>query len=127
MKEKKFRISDKEFQLIIGNLLRFGVLLAGVIVLLGGIVYVSHHWNQPVDYKVFHSVPPDLCHIRGILYNAMEFRGKGLIQLGIIFLIATPVTRVALSIIGFSLQKDYMYVVVTVIVFAVLLYSLISS
>jgi uncharacterized membrane protein len=46
------------------------------------------------------------------------------IQLGLILLIATPVARVALSLLAFAVQKDKMYVVVTAIVLGLLVYSL---
>jgi uncharacterized membrane protein len=48
------------------------------------------------------------------------------IQLGILVLIATPVARVLFSMLGFALERDWMYVVITAIVLALLLYSLIS-
>jgi uncharacterized membrane protein len=57
----------------------------------------------------------------------MNCRGRGLIQLGLLFLIATPIARVALSIVGFALERDRMYVGFTVIVLLVLLYSLLGS
>jgi uncharacterized membrane protein len=46
------------------------------------------------------------------------------IQLGILVLIATPVARVLFSMLGFGLEKDWMYVGVTAIVLVLLLYSL---
>jgi uncharacterized membrane protein len=47
--------------------------------------------------------------------------------LGLLLLIATPVARVAFSIFGFAAEKDWMYVVFTIIVLAILLYSLFGS
>ena len=52
---------------------------------------------------------------------------RGIIQLGLLLLIATPVARVAFSIFGFAEEKDRMYVAFTVIVLLILLYSLIGS
>jgi len=43
--------------------------------------------------------------------------------LGLLLLIATPIARVAFSIVGFALERDRMYVVFTLIVLAILLYS----
>ena len=57
----------------------------------------------------------------------LKLRGRGIIQLGLLLLIATPVARVALSIFGFAKERDRMYVVFTLIVFSILLYSLIGS
>jgi uncharacterized membrane protein len=50
-----------------------------------------------------------------------------LIQLGLLFLIATPIARVAFSIAGFAVERDWMYVGFTVIVLVILLYSFLGS
>jgi uncharacterized membrane protein len=60
----------------------------------------------------------------GIVKDALAFRGRGLIQLGLLLLIATPVARVAFSAVAFAIQRDRLYVAVTLIVLAVLIYSL---
>ena len=54
-------------------------------------------------------------------------RGRGIIQLGLLFLIATPVVRVAFSIFGFAEEEDRLYVVIASVVLLVLAYSLIGS
>jgi uncharacterized membrane protein len=63
----------------------------------------------------------------GILHYAFVLRGRGIIQLGLLLLIATPVARVAFSIFGFAAEGDRMYVAFTLIVLTVLLYSLFGS
>ena len=45
-------------------------------------------------------------------------------QLGLLVLLATPVTRVAASVVGFALERDLLYTVITFAVFAVLLTSI---
>jgi uncharacterized membrane protein len=57
----------------------------------------------------------------------MNGRGRGLIQLGLLLLIATPIARVAFSIVGFAIERDRLYVVFTLIVLAILLFSLLGS
>jgi uncharacterized membrane protein len=52
---------------------------------------------------------------------------RGLIQLGLLLLIATPVARVAFSVLAFAEQRDWLYVSITLVVLAVLVYSLASS
>jgi len=51
-------------------------------------------------------------------------RDNTAINLKLLFLIATPVARVAFSIFAFAVQRDWLYVVVTLIVLAVLIFSL---
>jgi uncharacterized membrane protein len=50
--------------------------------------------------------------------------GRAIIQCGLLLLIATPVARVLFSIVAFALEKDRLYVVLTLIVFCILIYSL---
>jgi uncharacterized membrane protein len=113
--------------IVIGNLLRSGVVLSALIVFVGAVVYLVRHGHSPTDYRVFRGEPSDLRSVRGIFGDALALRGRGIIQLGLLFLIATPVARVALSIFGFAEEHDQMYVVFTVIVFSILLYSLLGS
>jgi uncharacterized membrane protein len=119
--------TDRRMDLVIGNLLRSGVVLSALIVLFGAVIYLVRHGHSPTEYRVFRGEPSDLRSVRGILRDAIALQGKGIIQLGLLFLIATPVARVAFSIFGFAEEHDRMYVVVASIVLLVLAYSLIGS
>ena len=119
--------TDQRMEILIGQLLRAGVLLSAAVVLLGGALYLIRHGRSPADYHVFRGEPSDFCSVRGIVRMALALRGKGIIQLGLLLLIATPVARVAFSIFGFAKEHDRMYVVITVIVLLVLIYSLMGS
>ena len=44
-------------------------------------------------------------------------------QLGLIVLVATPIVRVAASLVGFALEGDRLYVGITAVVLAILLAS----
>jgi uncharacterized membrane protein len=46
------------------------------------------------------------------------------VALGIVLLIATPVARVLLTLIGFIRQRDRVYILLTTVVALALLYSL---
>jgi len=119
--------TDRRVENVIGNLLRAGVLLSALVVLFGGVIYLVHHGHDPAGYRVFHGEPTDLRHIRGILHDALALHGRGIIQLGLLLLIATPIARVAFSIFGFAEERDWMYVGFTLIVLIILLYSLVGS
>ena len=118
--------TDQRIENILGNLLRAGVLLSALVVLIGGVIYLVRHGRTAVDFRVFHGEPADLRDIRGIVSETWTLRGRGIIQLGLLLLIATPVARVAFSIFGFAEEHDRMYVVFTLIVFSILLYSLLG-
>jgi uncharacterized membrane protein len=119
--------TDQKLENIVGNLLRTGVSLAAAVVFIGGIIYLKRHGHEPANYHVFQGEPTDLKTVPGIIRSAMGLHGRGIIQFGLLLLIATPVFRVALSIWGFAAEKDHMYTLFTIIVLIVLLYSLLGS
>jgi len=119
--------TDRKIEEVVAVLLRTGVALSAAVVLVGGAIYLSRHGMSPADYRVFHGEPSDLRSLGGIIHSALDRRGRGIIQLGLVLLIATPVARVAFSIWGFAEERDHMYTIFTVIVLAILLYSLLGS
>src|SRR5579863_2956629 len=118
--------TDRNIEDVVGNLLRAGVSLAAFVVLLGAIVYLWRHGLGPVEYRVFRGEPADLRGVQGIARDAWHLRGRGIIQLGLLLLIATPVARVAFSAFGFAKEGDRLYVVFTIAVFLILMYSLLG-
>ncbi len=120
---------DRRIEVILGNLLRTGVLLSAAVVLLGASIYLSRHAHDPADYRVFRGEPSEYRTIRGVIQSVIvgRGRGQGLIQLGLLLLIATPIARVAFSVVGFAIERDRLYVAFTLIVLAVLLYSFLGS
>jgi uncharacterized membrane protein len=115
---------DKRVEEIIGILLRTGVLLAAAVVLVGGIFYLVRYGSSPTHYRVFQGEPDELSHVITIFRYALNWHPRGIIQLGILLLIATPVARVAFTVFAFAYERDWIYVVVTLIVLGLLLYSL---
>ncbi len=124
MPESKRPWSDERVEKIVGNLLRSGVIASAIVVLAGGIIYLIRYGANLPDYSIFHGEPAEFRSAEGIIRAAFALRSRGLIQLGLLLLIATPVARVVFSIFAFALQRDRIYMVVTLIVLAVLIYSL---
>jgi uncharacterized membrane protein len=118
---------DHRIEVILGNLLRGGVLISAAVVLSGACIYLSRHAHEPAEYRIFRGEPSEFRTIPGVIQSVINGRGRGLIQLGLLLLIATPIARVAFSIVGFALERDRMYVAFTLIVLAILLYSLLGS
>jgi uncharacterized membrane protein len=109
---------------MIGSLLRAGVLVSASVVFVGGALFLLRHGFDPPHYRVFQGEPPDYRRLGGILMEAVALKGRGIILLGMLFLIATPVARVALSILTFARQRDLSFVFITSLVLAILLFSL---
>jgi uncharacterized membrane protein len=114
-------------ELRLGVLLRTGVSLAAAVVLLGAFVYLWRHGAEPINYAVFHGEPASLRTLAGIVREARTGHGRGVIQVGLLLLIATPIARVAFAGYMFGRQRDWSYVVVTSIVLGCLLMSLFSG
>jgi uncharacterized membrane protein len=119
--------NDQRIELIIGHLLRFGVLLSASVVILGGLVYLARHGQTTANYRVFHGDQSPLRTIAGILRGTMQLSGRAIIQFGLLLLIATPIARVVFSAVAFLRERDYLYVAFTLAVLAVLAYSLFGS
>jgi uncharacterized membrane protein len=120
-------VDDHKIEAVIGNLLRTGVLMAAFVVLVGGILYLGQHGLSSVDFRVFHGETGELNSIAGIVQGAVALHPLAIIQLGLLLLIATPIARVFFSVFAFALQRDYLYLVVTLIVLSALLYSLLGK
>jgi uncharacterized membrane protein len=127
MPRRASSLNDEKLEQILGNLLRAGVMVSGGVVLAGGVLYLLRHGSGVPHYRVFSGEPSDLRHVRGIMSDAIALQGRGLIQFGLLLLVATPVARVLFSLVGFAIQRDRTYVVVTLIVLAVLIYSLVGG
>jgi len=118
--------AERRIEQRIGNLLRAGVLLAGAVVLVGGIAHTIAHGHEVPDYGVFRGEPSSLKSVTMIVRDAFSLRSADIIQLGLLILIATPVARVALAAVAFAHARDRLYAVVSLVVLATLIASLVG-
>lgn len=119
--------NDRKMEAAIGHMLRFGVMLAAAVVLIGGVLYLLQSHGPRPDYTAFHGVAAQLKSPRGIWHGAMSIDSHSIIQLGLLLLIATPIARVLFAAGGFAFEKDKLYVGVSLFVFAVLMYSILHG
>jgi len=123
MSQEKF--GEKDFQTIIGNLLRYGVWISLSVAFIGGIIYLMHHGNDIEDYSVFKENDRNIFEVITAIYNGViQGRGESVIFFGVLLLFLTPVFRVLLSLFSFLLEKDYLYVVITTIVIGIIIMSI---
>ena len=120
-------MNDRRLEIIIGKLLRTGVLLSAGVVFLGGVFYLFQHGNSRVDFHHFSAAPAPTTRVAGILHSAGRLESEGFIQLGLLLLIATPVARVLMALCGFAVERDWLYVGVSLTVFVVLITSLLHA
>lgn len=119
--------NDAQMRDIMGTLLRGGVISAAFLVVMGGILFFIQHPNEIFDYTTFKGEPAKFRQVHLIVREAFNFRGRDVIQLGLLLLIATPVARVIFSLIGFLIEKDWIYVAITSVVLIILSVSLFSN
>lgn len=84
-------MDDRRLENVIGQLLRAGVLLAAAVVFAGGVLYLARFHAARIDYRKFNEESANLRHIGGIFHSAVHLQSTGLMQLGLLLLIATPV------------------------------------
>jgi uncharacterized membrane protein len=118
---------DTDMQLLLGRVLRAGTVISICIVFFGGIIYLYRHGHSVANYREFKGIPDFVSHADSLIKNAFILRGQAIIQLGIVLLIATPILRVVFSTIGFVLEKDYMYVGISLLVLLIIFTSMIGG
>ncbi|BAU11839.1 hypothetical protein LEP3755_23420 [Leptolyngbya sp. NIES-3755] len=118
---------EAQLEQSIRNLLTYGVWLSSMIVLIGGILYLMRHGNEPVDYRVFRGEPALYRSPTGIITAMLTGHRRGIIQFGLLILIATPIVRVIVSFISFLRWRDFTYTAITAIVLSGLIYSFIGA
>ena len=107
---------------LIGNTLRIGVFAACIIALLGGIYYLATTSGHPVpDYTTFHKGAVSYTTFEGIVRGAFSLSATEWMQLGVVVLMLTPIMRVVLSLVDFSIQRDWLYMAITAIVLVVII------
>lgn len=120
-------MDDRKMEISMGHLLRTGVVLAAVVVLLGGILYLRQMHGPRPDYATFHGAAPALRSPAGVISLLPSGNSKAIIQFGLLLLIATPIARVVFAALGFFAEKDWLYAAVSLTVLLVLLYSLLHG
>lgn len=119
--------SEQLLENLLSNLIKYGVLIASTCVLLGGILYLVHHGHEPVEYQFFRGEPSQFRSPAGVVNAVFCGSSRGIIQLGLLLLIATPILRVIISLLTFIWRREFIYVMLTLLVLASLTYSLVGA
>ena len=114
-------------EIALGRVLRLGTLISAVVIALGGVAFLVSHGGESPHYDLFHGEPADLDSVAGIVTDSVRFDPRGVIQLGMLLLVATPIARVIGALVAFAARRDVAYVVISSLVLAALLYGLLAS
>jgi len=101
---------------------------ASIVTILAGVVlmFVHHpsYLHAEADLARLTSPGAAFPHeIGDVAVGLAAGRGQAVVALGLLLLIATPIFRVAVSIAGFAIERDWSFVLITSVVLAVLLVS----
>ena len=113
----------------ISYVLRIGVVASVITVLIGMVMVFRQHPGYAsitgkVSYHIVSGPSTRFPHTLGQLGTALsQGTGDGVIVLGLIILLATPVLRVAVGVLSFIYEKDPPMTIVTLLVLAVLIAS----
>jgi uncharacterized membrane protein len=118
---------ERGLEMAMGRMLQIGVTIAALMVLIGGIMYLAQNGGSLRNYEHFHAAAPAVTTINGIAASAAHLDSRGIMGLGILLLIATPVCRVIFGVVGFALLRDKLYTVISLLVLGVLLFSFFSQ
>lgn len=118
--------TDERVEKLVGTLLLTGVVISGLVVFIGGILYLLKYGRDPVRYEIFDPRRAGLNSVVDVVKSALRGDGRAVIGIGLLLLIATPVLRVAFSLVAFALERDRLYVALTLIVLVILLLSLLG-
>jgi uncharacterized membrane protein len=111
----------------VGLVLRWGVLLAATITAVGGAVLLHTRGGSLLHFGEFAGPDAATSTVTGIVRGALHGDGAALIQAGLLVLIATPVSRVIMLLIGFWRGRRWLYVLLSAIVLGALTTSLLQT
>lgn len=119
--------TDTDLSRSVGNLLRLGVILSVLTSLIGFIKLFSEGFKMPKKYKLL-DMGSSSEKVWGHFWDSLcKFEGMAIIQLGILFLIFTPLMRIIFALVGYFKEKDYTYVLISTIVLAIMIVSFLTG
>ncbi len=122
----------ESMSVVIGTLLRYGVVLSAIIVIAGTIRLATASGLSDTNGLFAYSadtIPHGTfsLSVSGFFNGLAALDPYSLIELGVMVLIATPVARVTASVLLFAAERDRIYVVITAVVLGLLLFSMLAT
>ncbi|MGD0091937.1 MAG: DUF1634 domain-containing protein [Planctomycetota bacterium] len=119
----------RRVELLISALLRTGVAVSLALIVFGTVLTFLHHpsyLDSATELQRLTHPHGAIPHtLRSVRDGLLAGRGQGFVSLGLLLLIATPILRVAVSILAFLYQRDRIFVLITTTVLMLLLLSFI--
>lgn len=116
-------ISSNKMQANLAIILLLGTLIATVLVLIGGSIFLWHHGQEVLQLKLLGTSHFNI----NIRHLDFSYSPLFLIVLGLLALVATQILRVLLLVFYYGSIRDYKFMVISLFVLFVLLYSFIAQ
>ena len=117
-------LSTKKMEVVIGLLLTIGTLVSAAIVMLGGILYLLQYGGESVHIELLQSNAA-YTNLTSIWQAACAFSPLGIIEIGVLALVATQSLRVALLVGFYAIIRDYGFVLISLFILIMLVSSFI--
>lgn len=121
------REGDRVLDRALSLLLIGGITLSAAVTGIGGVVSLVQRRGEHASLRTFVPAGPEASTLAGVWRGVLAGHGESIIALGVLLLIATPVARVAFSLVSFAIERDRVYVIITAIVLVLLGYGLLGG
>lgn len=122
-----------DLKILLSRTLRWGVSLACLTAMVGGVIYLLREGGQPFDVELYRHFsydavqPESYTTLSGIWAGFTSFTAVGWIQMGVLLLILTPILRIVISLFDFVTEHDWLYAAITAVVLAVIVMNSIGG
>ncbi|MGN6482771.1 MAG: DUF1634 domain-containing protein [Thermomicrobiales bacterium] len=116
----------RSMELWVSYTLRIGVSIAAVVILFGVVLYVIQGSSGAGHLQSMDDLKPGRDNTIDVSWTSIreglaDFEAIAIIQVGLLILLLTPVTRVALTLLLFLRDRDRIFAIITAVVLTILL------
>jgi uncharacterized membrane protein len=116
------KINAVKIETIMGLIINIGVIISMGLVTLGGIKFLLEHGHENIHFD-FQPSNSYIINLKLAWQAALSFSSLGIIELGLIVLVATQIIRVGLLVGFYSITRDYWFSIISLFIFIILVYS----
>lgn len=114
----------KPMESLIGYVMRTGLWISVIIVLIGGVLYLLQNGSQFIHYQTLQHDTKSSVTLLDILRGSFSFSPVSLVWLGLLILVLTQVIRVALTVVLFIVERDFIFACISGLILIILIYSI---
>lgn len=126
--------NNAQVDVLISRVLRWGVGASLLLVFVGTLIcffesndYGSNGGSAADLHRLIRADATLSFTFSSFLHSLYHLEGQAIIVAGLLLLIATPIVRVAISVVAFVLEKDWTYVAITGTVLILLILSFVMG